>query len=152
MINLSEDYAPAPEPTKFEPGDVILHKRYGYRGVIVDYDSSCQAPMDWYQANQTQPDRQQPWYHVLVDGNQQVTYVAESNLEPDTTGLPVVHGMLNLFFQGMTNRKTSIYAIRYLGIRAIHPMHLLHHLRLILPRHRLHRNTEASFSVLDTQN
>ena len=100
MINLSEDYAPAPEPTKFEPGDVILHKRYGYRGVIVDYDSSCQSPMDWYQANQTQPDRQQPWYHVLVDGNQQVTYVAESNLEPDTTGLPVVHGMLNLFFSG----------------------------------------------------
>jgi heat shock protein HspQ len=100
MINLSEGFAPLPDKAKFETGEIIKHIRYGYRGVIVDYDNTCQAPEHWYYSNQTQPDRNQPWYHVLVDGNQQVTYVAESNLAQDQTGKPVVHGMLNLFFSG----------------------------------------------------
>ena len=98
MINLSEEYFDPVYSPKFEPGDVIEHLRYKYRGVIVEFDSTCQAPDDWYQSNQTQPDRNQPWYHVLVDGNQQVTYVAQSNLSYHTSGDPVVHGMINLFF------------------------------------------------------
>ena len=100
MINLSEGFAPPSENAKFVPGEVINHIRYGYRGVIVEFDLSCQAPDHWYLKIQTQPDRDQPWYHVLVDGSQQVTYVAESNLKHDQTGEPVVHGMLNLFFSG----------------------------------------------------
>ncbi len=100
MINLSDGYAPLSPRAKYQPGNVVLHKLYDYRGLIVDFDMTCQAPEEWYQANQTQPNRDQPWYHLLVDGNQQVTYVAESNLELDPSGLPVVHGMLNLFFSG----------------------------------------------------
>ena len=98
MINLTEGFSSIDEPVKFEIGEVIEHKRYRYRGVIVDFDKSCKATNSWYESNQTQPDRKQPWYHVLVDGNQQVTYVAESNLVYDRTGQPVMHPMLNLFF------------------------------------------------------
>ena len=107
MINLSDGYSSPAETARFEPGDVIHHKRFNYRGVIVDFDSTCRAPDDWYQANQTQPNRNQPWYHVLVDGEQQVTYVAQSNLTFDSLKEPVVHGMINLFFSGydQTNRK-----------------------------------------------
>ena len=68
--------------------------------MIVEFDLTCQAPDSWYQSNQTQPDRNQPWYHILVDGNQQVTYVAQSNLVYDQLNKPVVHPMLNLFFSG----------------------------------------------------
>jgi len=100
MINLSDGFAPPSETPRFEIGEVISHKRYAYRGVIVSIDTDCQAPDDWYKANQTQPNRNQPWYHILVDGNQQVTYVAQSNLEYDQLGSPVVHPMLNLFFYG----------------------------------------------------
>ena len=100
MINLSEGFAPPTDDPKFAAGDVIFHKKYSYRGVIVSIDDRCQAPDDWYQANQTQPNRKQPWYHILVDGNQQVTYVAQSNLKYDKLGSPVVHPMLNLFFYG----------------------------------------------------
>ena len=100
MINLSEGFSPAPDSSEFKPGDIIVHIRYSYRGVIVEFDSTCQAPDDWYQSNQTQPDRNQPWYHILVDGSQQVTYVAQSNLKYDSSGEPVVHGMINLFFSG----------------------------------------------------
>ena len=98
MINLSDGYINPENTPKFELGAVIFHKKYGYRGVIVHFDSTCQAPDAWYEANQTQPSRNQPWYHILVDGNQQVTYVAESNLTYDQLGKPVIHPMLNLFF------------------------------------------------------
>ena len=91
MINLSDGYAPPADSTKFSLGDVVQHLRYGYRGVIVDFDPSCKAPDHWYQSNQTQPDRNQAWYHVLVDGNQQVTYVAESNLSYDQSGLCLLY-------------------------------------------------------------
>ena len=100
MINLSDGYSNSIEAPKFIPGEVIFHKKYGYRGVIVHYDPNCQAPDAWYEANQTQPSRNQPWYHILVDGNQQVSYAAESNLTYDQLGKPVIHPMLNLFFSG----------------------------------------------------
>ena len=107
MINLTDGFVPIRNKTKFHPGDVVTHCQYSYRGVIVDFDITCQAPEYWYHSNQTQPDRNQPWYHVLVDGNQQVTYVAESNLTDDQSGHPVVHGMLNLFFSGYDEQKNK---------------------------------------------
>lgn len=109
MINLANGYSSPTETPKFDPGEVVQHKRYGYRGVIVDFDSACKAPDDWHQSNQTRPDRKQPWYHVLVDGNQQVTYVAQSNLEYDQTNLPVVHGMINLFFSGYNQDENKYF-------------------------------------------
>ena len=101
MINLHENFSIEPDSAKFSPGEIVRHLRYGYRGLIVEFDPTCQAPENWYQSNQTQPSRNQPWYHVLVDGSHQVTYVAQSNLAPDQTGKPVVHPMLNLFFSGI---------------------------------------------------
>lgn len=100
MINLSDGFAPAADIPNFLRGEIIQHLKYKYRGVIVEFDSTCQAPDHWYQSNQTQPDRNQPWYHVLVDGNHKVTYVAQSNLTYDSSTEPVIHGMINLFFSG----------------------------------------------------
>ena len=101
MINLNEGFSQEPTGSIFQPGQVIIHRTYQYRGVIVAFDSSCQAPDTWYLSNQTQPDREQPWYHVLVDGTHETTYAAQSNLKPDLSGNPVVHPMLNLFFSGI---------------------------------------------------
>ena len=100
MINLNEGFSP-PKSPKFKPGQIVSHIKYSYRGLVVESDEFCQADETWYQSNQTQPDREQPWYHLLVDGNQHVTYVAQSNLELDLSGEPIVHPMLNLFFYGI---------------------------------------------------
>ena len=52
---------------------------YKYRGVIVNFDST--AKPSTIGINPTKLNlAEQPWYHILVDGNQQVTYVAQSNL------------------------------------------------------------------------
>lgn len=79
----------------------MRHQRYGYRGVIVSIDPYCMAGKTWYQSNKTQPTRNQPWYHVLVhDSGGLSTYVAQSNLEADKTGQPVIHPRLTTYFSG----------------------------------------------------
>ena len=83
---------------RFGVGMVVHHLHYDYRGVIMGADATCEADEAWYQNNRSQPDRDQPWYHVLVHGSDHTTYVAQENLEPDPTGEPVVHPLLNRIF------------------------------------------------------
>lgn len=94
------DESPEPSPPRFEIGQIIHHRRYGYRGVIFGIDPVCTAPEDWYLKNQTQPDRNQPWYRVLVHGHGHTTYVAQSNLQIDESPEPVMHPMLDRIFTG----------------------------------------------------
>ncbi len=84
MIMLKQPASEAEAPEKdplYHPGQIVRHRRYGYRGVVVDSDLTCKADEAWYQSNQTQPDRNQPWYHVLVDGTSNTTYAAQTSLE-----------------------------------------------------------------------
>ncbi|NQT36956.1 MAG: heat shock protein HspQ [Planctomycetes bacterium] len=90
--------APIHPPARFRPGQLVQHKRYGYRGVVVAVDAICKAPREWYESNPTQPDRSQPWYHVLVDGAPNTTYAAQTSLEKDTAGTPVAHPLIDAFF------------------------------------------------------
>lgn len=84
----------------FGIGQVIRHRRFDYRGVIVDVDPFFQSTDEWYETMaQSRPPKDRPWYHVLVHGAQHMTYVAERNLEEDDTGRPVSHPMLGEYFQ-----------------------------------------------------
>jgi hemimethylated DNA binding protein len=98
----SQEYKPTPVPEVktilYAPGQVVYHKRYHYRGIIVDMDDCCKADDQWYYSNQTQPDRAQPWYHVLVHNSEEVNYVAHSNLEMDVDQIYFRHPMLSYFF------------------------------------------------------
>jgi heat shock protein HspQ len=63
------------------------------------HDATCQASDEWYeQVARSRPPRDQPWYHVLVHGATHMTYVAERNLEPDESGEPIAHPLLDRFF------------------------------------------------------
>lgn len=83
----------------FAVGQVIHHKLFHYRGVIVDVDSEFQGSEQWYrQVANTRPPKDKPWYRVLVHNTEGTTYVAERNLEPDSSGEPVDHPYVPLFF------------------------------------------------------
>ena len=99
MIMLRPDLQDCKLP-KFTPGDLVRHVRYQYRGVVVAHDPKCMAGEAWYQSNQTQPDKDQPWYHVLVHESESITYPAESSLEPDENDESITHPLLNRFFSG----------------------------------------------------
>lgn len=88
---------------RFRPGELVRHVRYGYRGVVVSYDPECMADERWYKSNLHQPERNQPWYHVLIDSAHQVTYAAETSLAEDETQEPIDHPLVPLFFRGFEN-------------------------------------------------
>ena len=84
---------------KFHRGQVVHHKLFDYRGVVVGVDETFQLPEEWYeQVARSRPPKDQPWYHFLVHGTGQTTYVAERNLEPSSSVEPVEHPLLNRFF------------------------------------------------------
>jgi len=95
----------AAEDPRFEPGDCVVHRRYGYRGVVVAVDPRCLANEEWYQRNRTQPERNQAWYHVLVHDATHTTYAAEQSLLPDPDPAPVSHPLVNHFFSAYVGGK-----------------------------------------------
>ncbi len=89
---------------KFSVGELIHHRLFGYRGVIIDVDQNFQASEEWYEAvAKSRPPKNRPWYHVLVHQSEQSTYVAEQNLESDDSVEPIDHPMLENFFSKFDN-------------------------------------------------
>ncbi len=90
--------------TRFSVGQLIRHIRFGYRGVIFDVDPDFQGSNAWYeQVARSRPPKDQPWYHVLPDGSENTTYVAERNLDPEADPRPLEHPMLDELFMGFEN-------------------------------------------------
>ena len=85
--------------TRFSVGDLVHHRLFDYRGVIVDVDPEFQSTDEWYEAvAKSRPPKDKPWYHVLVHSASHTTYVAERNLERDESMSPIEHPMLGHFF------------------------------------------------------
>jgi heat shock protein HspQ len=75
---------------RFSPGDLIHHRLFDYRGVIVDVDPRMMLSDEWYETvARSRPPKDQPWYRVLVHNSANETYVAERNLELDASEEPV---------------------------------------------------------------
>ena len=84
---------------RFEIGQKVKHSRYNYRGLVVDFDHTCQAEDQWYQNNSTQPDKEQAWYHVLVHGSSGATYAAQTSLVADVEENKIEHPLIPYFFK-----------------------------------------------------
>ena len=87
------------QTAKFFVGQIVHHKKFDYRGVIVDVDATFQGSNQWYkQIARSEPRKEKPWYHVLVHGGDASTYVAEENLLEDAGGEQVIHPLAATFF------------------------------------------------------
>ena len=104
-----------PNRPRFAPGQLVRHVRYGYRGVVVDSDPTCMAEETWYYANQTQPGRNQPWYHVLVDGSPATTYAAQSSLTADESTAEIRHHLLDTLFSAFEDGRYVRNEVRIRG-------------------------------------
>ena len=84
---------------KFYIGQIILHNRFGYRGVIYGVDPEFSNSEEWYeQVASSRPPKDRPWYHVMVDKSEATTYVAERHLESSEDTQQIEHPQLGLFF------------------------------------------------------
>ncbi|EGD78772.1 hemimethylated DNA binding domain-containing protein [Salpingoeca rosetta] len=96
-IDRQEYYAGSKMPrrdrtgVKFRVGQVIRHKRYGYRGIIIGWDTFAKAPDGWFEKMGVNKEhRSDPFYSVLVDTRDrgprpQTTYVWQGNIDVDVT-------------------------------------------------------------------
>ena len=84
---------------RFGVGQLIQHKLFDYRGVVIDVDPCFMGSEEWYQqVAQTRPPKESPWYRVLVHNANHETYVAERNLEEDGSAEPIFHPSLESHF------------------------------------------------------
>ena len=86
---------------RFSVGQLVHHRLFDYRGVIVDVDSEFNGTEEWYeQVARTRPPKDQPWYRVLVDDSDHETYVAQRNLGREPDPRPIEHPLVGLYFSG----------------------------------------------------
>ena len=89
---------------QFSVGDLVQHRLFDYRGVIIDVDPHLMLSDEWYDTvARSRPPKDQPWYRVLVHDASHETYVAERNLEADTSGAPIRHPMIETCFQSFSD-------------------------------------------------
>jgi heat shock protein HspQ len=85
---------------RFEVGQIVKHLKFGYRGVVFGVDPEFALSADWYEAvARSRPPRDQPWYHVMVDGARHTTYVAERHLIESADRSQVAHPQLGDWFE-----------------------------------------------------
>ena len=95
---------------EFNIGDVVKHRLYQFRGVIVDIDPEFANSEEWYQSipEESRPRKDQPFYHLLAESNDVTyeAYVSEQNLLLDQSKEPVKHPLIEEIFSG---KKGSSY-------------------------------------------
>jgi len=92
------------QEAKFSIGQVVKHLSFGYLGVIVDVDPCFQLSDEWYrQMARSRPPKDRPWYHVLVDKAEHLTYVAERNLDTAKPAQRIEHPLIDSFFDHYEN-------------------------------------------------
>ena len=69
---------------KYCIGQLIQHKLFDYRGIILGVYLEFKSTDEWYEmVAKSRPPKNEPWYHVLVHQKGHQTYVAEQNLQLD---------------------------------------------------------------------
>ena len=93
----------------FNIGDIVKHRIYPFRGVIVDVDPEFSNTEEWYQSipAEIRPSRDQPYYHLMAENTETfyTAYVSQQNLVDDGDNGPLEHPDLGEIFSGMEKGK-----------------------------------------------
>ena len=98
-------------------GDVVRHRLYPFRGVIVDVDPEFDNTEEWYAAipEDVRPEREQPFYYLLAENSETYysAYVSQQNLLSDTENGPVNHPDIDDVFDGFEEGRYQLRAEAY---------------------------------------
>ena len=88
--------------TQFAIGQVVRHRVYPFRGVIIDVDPEFSNSEEWWESipPEVRPSKDQPFYHLLAENETTAyeAYVSEQNLLLDDSGEPVNHPQIEQLF------------------------------------------------------
>lgn len=93
---------------KFEIGQNIIHIKQQYRGVVVDADENFLTSSGHQVSTlgSTSEKSKEPWYRILVDESDVISYVRESMLEADFDETPIDNPKMNEYLR---KNKTGHY-------------------------------------------
>ncbi|NXA84478.1 FBX21 protein, partial [Thryothorus ludovicianus] len=104
-------HSPKPEYIKFRVGQVIIHRRFGYSGVIVGWDVKANTPEEQLQLRYPpvkQDLKDTPHYRILINKangfGKSSAYVREEEITV-ITGLEVYHPDMETYFSGYDGSK-----------------------------------------------
>ena len=93
----------------FNIGDIVKHRIYPFRGVIIDVDPEFSNTEEWYQSipAEIRPSRKQPYYHLMAENTETfyTAYVSQQNLVGDGENGPLEHPDLEEIFNGIDEGK-----------------------------------------------
>jgi heat shock protein HspQ len=93
----------------FNIGDIVKHRIYPFRGVIIDVDPEFSNTEEWYQSipAEIRPSRNQPYYHLMAENTETfyTAYVSQQNLVRDGENGPLEHPDIEEMFSGMEKGK-----------------------------------------------
>lgn len=90
---------------KYKRGQVVKHPQEEYRGIITDFDMYFINDEEIYNKSKYKPAKDKPWYYVLIDGSNAISYVAEEHLEIDEDQDNLEHPLVEFFFDGFDGEK-----------------------------------------------
>lgn len=95
-------------------GEVVRHRLYPFRGVIIDVDPEFDNTDEWYNAipDDVRPQRNQPFYYLLAENSDSYysAYVSEQNLLSDVENGPVDHPDIEDVFDGFQEGRYHLRA------------------------------------------
>ncbi|NWI91162.1 FBX21 protein, partial [Pitta sordida] len=104
-------HSPKPEYVQFRVGQVVIHKRFGYSGVIVGWDVKANTPEEWLQLKyppMKQHLKDTPHYRILINKangfGKSTAYVSEEEITV-IMGLEVHHPDMETYFSGYDGSK-----------------------------------------------
>ena len=110
-VNSSEDIKVYKDPL-FNIGDIVKHRIYPFRGVIIDVDPEFSNTEEWYQSipAEIRPSRNQPYYHLMAENTETfyTAYVSQQNLVKDGENGPLEHPDLEEMFSGIDKGKYQL--------------------------------------------
>lgn len=87
---------------KFGIGQVVKHRKFGFRGVVFDIDPEFSNTEEWWMSipEDVRPNKDQPFYHLFAENEETeyIAYVSEQNLLVDTSREPVRHPQVREVF------------------------------------------------------
>ena len=97
---------------KFNIGQVVSHRLFGFRGVIYDVDPQYANTEEWYQSipQEIRPAKDQPFYHLLAENadSYYTAYVSQQNLVSDSENGPVGHPDIEEVFDGLDEGRYTL--------------------------------------------
>ena len=96
----------------FNIGDIVKHRIYPFRGVIIDVDPEFSNTEEWYQSipAEIRPSRKQPYYHLMAENTETfyTAYVSQQNLVKDGENGPLEHPDIQEMFSGIDKGKYQL--------------------------------------------